>query len=1142
MQSTHEHTPDKHASWLERPFRSIVDVNWETVLYTIIVVLAIVSRFYAVGERAMSHDEVSHVYFSWRLYQGENYQHDPVTHGPLQFHLIALSYFLFDDNDFSARIPAALFSVATIAFMWFYRRYLGRAGALIAAFLLLISPFLLFYGRYARNEAFVALFGVITLWSILRYMETGAPKYMFVLTAVTALHFTTKETSFIYTAQALVFLALYFLLRVFQKQWPKPEFRNRFLGTLIIGILLFAAAAGFMILGQDQPAISGAETAQPAVPGEESAPPTAGVSLSPEVIAGALGFVFLLVSFYFLVRGYSIEFLRAERSFDLLIVLGTMVLPMLTPFPVKFIGGDPIDYSAAGMVNTGIFLIPLAIIAILVGLWWNPRLWLMNAALFYGIFTVLYTTFFTNGQGFFTGLVGSLGYWLEQQGVQRGDQPWYYYIFVQIPIYEFLPALAFLLALFLGLRYPVDKSTEQTPDGGQDQDPDPDLVDGVTSKSLSAQGDFLPTKGPRLALVLIGFWIITSLILYAYAGEKMPWLTVHIAWPMILLAGWALGRLIETTDWKFFQKQRGLLVVTLIFIFMLSLAAVLGTLLGTNPPFRGKELAQLQATSTFLTSLFVVIASGYGLFRIAKSWNLTQIARLFTLTLFGVLILLTARAAYMAAYINFDYATEFLVYAHSAPGPKNVYKEVRDISERITDGLALEIAYDNDTTYPYWWYLRDFTNHRYYGENPTRDLRDAPVIIVGNDNYGKIEPIVGQAYHRFDYIRMWWPIQDYFNLTWERVWNAITDPNMRSALFQIWLNRDYTEYGVVKGQDLSTPNWQPSDEMRYYLRKDIAAQIWEYGVGPSAEEVVADPYEGKGAMISADIILGAAGAEPGQFQRPRGLAVAPDGTLFIADTDNHRIQHLDQDGNTLHVWGSFADISTGEAPGGTFYEPWGITIGLDGSVYVADTWNHRIQKFTPEGEFVNMWGFFGQAESPYALWGPRDITVDNDGNILVTDTGNKRIVIFDADGNSISEFGGAGFSPGEFDEPVGLVADSGGNLYINDTWNQRIQNFMLNSPGSYDFTKSWDVYGWFGQSLDNKPYINTTSDCNIYVTDPEGYRVLEFTPDGEIVRYWGDYGQGNDSFGMAGAVAVDASCGVWVSDSGNNRIMHFTLP
>ena len=61
--------------------------------------------------------------------------------------------------------------------------------------------------------------------------------------------------------------------------------------------------------------------------------------------------------------------------------------------------------------------------------------------------TVLYTSLFTNGFGFMTGLVGSLGYWLEQQGVNRGSQPWYYYWLIQLPIYEFLPFLGTLLAL-----------------------------------------------------------------------------------------------------------------------------------------------------------------------------------------------------------------------------------------------------------------------------------------------------------------------------------------------------------------------------------------------------------------------------------------------------------------------------------------------------------------------------------------------------------------------------------------------------------------------------------------------------------------------------------------------------------------------
>ena len=79
---------------------------------------------------------------------------------------------------------------------------------------MLISPFMLYYGRYARNEAFVALFGVLTLYAILRYFETGRARYLVLLTVATALHFTSKETAFIYTAQAMLFLAAYLVNRV----------------------------------------------------------------------------------------------------------------------------------------------------------------------------------------------------------------------------------------------------------------------------------------------------------------------------------------------------------------------------------------------------------------------------------------------------------------------------------------------------------------------------------------------------------------------------------------------------------------------------------------------------------------------------------------------------------------------------------------------------------------------------------------------------------------------------------------------------------------------------------------------------------------------------------------------------------------
>ena len=133
---------------------------------------------------------------SWELYTGQGYRHDPVTHGPMQFHLVALSYLLLGDNDFTSRLPAALFSIATVMMMWKYRRYFGRVGALMSGLFMLISPYLLFYGRYTRNEAFVALWGVITIYAVLRYLEEGKDKILLLLAGIFSLQFATKETAF----------------------------------------------------------------------------------------------------------------------------------------------------------------------------------------------------------------------------------------------------------------------------------------------------------------------------------------------------------------------------------------------------------------------------------------------------------------------------------------------------------------------------------------------------------------------------------------------------------------------------------------------------------------------------------------------------------------------------------------------------------------------------------------------------------------------------------------------------------------------------------------------------------------------------------------------------------------------------------
>lgn len=1128
-------------SWLDRPLLTTITLNLEMVIFVVILIATVFSRLYILGERVMSHDETSHVYFSWLLNQGRGYQHDPITHGPLQFHLISLSYFLFGDNDLTARLPHALFSIATIAFAWAFRRHLGRTAALVTALLLMISPFILYYGRYARNEALVGLFGLLMLWAILRYIETGLPKYIYFLAASIVLHITAKETAYIYVAQSLLFLAGYFIYRVSKRPWGRPKFRSTFLQAVTLGLVLLGAAGFLSRLGKDGPGTG-----------------LFGLTISPGVVTvlaivvpvlAVLSALILLAAFGLLLYGFSIHNLRNERSFDLLIVIGTLFLPLLTAFPLNFLNWT-VPTSAAGvngliltdMIKMGSVLILMFVIAIAVGYWWKGIVWVKSFILFYAIFAVFYTTIFTNGAGLFTGLLGGLGYWLVQQGENRGSQPWYYYSLIQVPIYEYLPLLGSLLAgvlASLGFRAggriisgPTNGDIAAAPEGGELTEPD--QIPVIEE----------PERPPVLSL--LGFWSVSALLAYTVAGEKMPWLTFHITLPMIPLAGWAIGALIDTFDWRKFVRSNGLIIMVLIVVFFLSLGGSLSSMLGNNPPFQGKNLDQLSATSTFLIAFIAAVVSGGSLLYLISRWQAGQIARLAALIFFGLLAVLTARTSFTANFINYDNANELLVYAHAGPGIKNALNQIEEISQRTTNGLGVVVAYDDQTTYPYWWYLRNYENAKYFGKNPTRELRDAPVILAGEENYSLMDPIVRENYHSFEYIRMWWPNQEYFNLTWARISDALSNPEMREALFQIWLNRDYSLYGQLTNTVSQTTleTWSPAARMRLYVRKDVAAQLWNYGTAPAAEAVTADPYEGKGIELQADSIIGQTGSEPGQFMNPRDMAFAPDGSIYVSDTGNNRIQHITREGEVLHVWGTYGSLESGGQPeGGQFDQPWGIAVGPDGSVYVADLWNHRIQKFTSEGQFIDTWGIFGQAETLYALWGPRDIAIDDQGRLFVTDTGNKRIVVYDADGEALFDFGEQGFELGQFHEPVGLAIDSEGNLFVADTWNQRIQMLAPSEDGEdYDPVTAWDVSGWYGESLDNKPYIAVDEQGFVYVTDPEGYRVLQFNSNGEFIRYWGDIGQDSISFGLANGIAADPAGGVWLVDMTNGRLMHFPVP
>ncbi|HRJ75591.1 MAG TPA: TIGR03663 family protein, partial [Anaerolineales bacterium] len=268
---------EQKTNWLNRPIHTALPaITNEIAIFAFVMLLAVVTRFYDLESRVMSHDESLHTYFSWLLYRGQGYEHSPMMHGPFQFHALAIVYFLFGVSDFTARIPAVLFSIATVAMVWYWRRYLGNWGALIAGLLLVISPYMLYYGRYVRNESFVGFSGIVMLYAMLRHLEVGGKKYLYILAAALALHFTSKETSFIYTAQALLFLAFYFVVQVSKKErWFQLEGNySTFIITLCATIIFAGAAVTTYLITHQETTLTGAETAMPANPEDGISPLT----------------------------------------------------------------------------------------------------------------------------------------------------------------------------------------------------------------------------------------------------------------------------------------------------------------------------------------------------------------------------------------------------------------------------------------------------------------------------------------------------------------------------------------------------------------------------------------------------------------------------------------------------------------------------------------------------------------------------------------------------------------------------------------------------------------------------------------------------------------------------------------------------
>jgi len=205
---------------------------------------------------------------------------------------------------------------------------------------------------------------------------------------------------------------------------------------------------------------------------------------------------------------------------------------------------------------------------------------------------------------------------------------------------------------------------------------------------------------------------------------------------------------------------------------------------------------------------------------------------------------------------------------------------------------------------------------------------------------------------------------------------------------------------------------------------------------------------------------GKTGLADGEFDMPGGIAIARDGRVYVTDSTNRRVQVFDSAGKFLHKWGTYGtkpgEFGGSQPPTSRFGGPIFVSLDSAGNVYTTEASPNRVQKFTPEGKFLLMWGdsedkpgsFGGNtgADKKANIPGPIGIRVDNQDRIWVSAV-SGRVQQFSSDGNYLRGLEHKrGKGAGELLVPHGLAVDSRGYLYVVDAYNHRIQKFAIEAP------------------------------------------------------------------------------------------------
>ncbi len=287
--------------------------------------------------------------------------------------------------------------------------------------------------------------------------------------------------------------------------------------------------------------------------------------------------------------------------------------------------------------------------------------------------------------------------------------------------------------------------------------------------------------------------------------------------------------------------------------------------------------------------------------------------------------------------------------------------------------------------------------------------------------------------------------------------------------------------------------------------------------------------EGDSDLDRLQMVWGRQGLSDGRFQKPRAIAVAGDGHVYVVDMTS-RIQQFDCEGNFLRSW---------KTPTCKNGRPTGLSVARDGSLLVADTHYYRMLVYNDVGEMIDsrvIGGTEGHEPGTFGL--VTDCVQDSAGNYYIAEYGeHDRIQKFSPDGKFLLQWGSHGSGPSQFARPQNLAIDAADHIWVADACNHRIQVFddqgnLLDTWGESG-TEPGQLYYPYDLALDGEGHV--------YVCEYGNHRVQKFTLDGRSVACWGSSGREPGQLFNPWALARDGEGRIHVLDSNNHRVQRISL-